>query len=186
MKIVFVNIDKEKLTNISKNTRYVIIASDEKGLNDIKELDIKPIVILYNGAYVVDLENNNVIIEKPIDNCSFNKIIDYANTHDVNTSLYKRNKSLFEIKIMTNNYHRRLIIPRLFKDLIPNVNSISLDKEIFITNKSVSLNLAIEKVLEYLNVNSDIFELENIYADINDLGYYNKELNMKGYMLYES
>ena len=100
--------------------------------------------------------------------------------------LYQKNEKVYEIKIMTDNYHRRLIIPYMFKDLIPSVSTVTRGKSIFITNKNASLINAIDEVLNYLNITNNFIDLENIYVNISSEGYYKDKESWKGYDLYEN
>ncbi len=184
MNIKIVNIEKELINEIDDNCKYIIILNNENTLDNISNYKIKPILVLYNGAYVVDLENNNVIIEKSIDLISYSKIIRYANTHDVKINLFKKNNLVYQIKLSTNNYHRRLIIPSYFKDLVPEIRCINSNKEILIVNNNVSLYEAIEMVLDYLNIEFNLFELENIVSNINEK-YFNNNNYWKENILYE-
>ena len=180
MKVIFANIDQRSINKYDENIKYVLISDNKDHLKEYLNFKIKPIVILYNGSYVVDLENNSVIIKRPIDELSFNKIIRYSNTHDVNTKVYKKNNDVYEIKITTDNYHRRLIIPYMFRDLFPDVKSITQGKSIIINSKEVSLINAIDEVLNYLNITNNFIDLENIYTNVSNEGYYKDALNWKG------
>ena len=84
---------------------------------------------------------------------------------------------------MCNNYHRRIIIPYMFKDLYPEVKCNTLDKDIFIYDNKVSLINAIEETLDYLNIKNNYVDVENIYVNVSDGCYYNV---WKGFGLYES
>ena len=180
MKVIFANIDKKSIKKIDDNTKYVLITDNVESLKEYTDLKNKPIVIMYNGSYVVDLENNSVIIKRPIDNNSFNKIISYSNSHNVKTKVFQKNKDVFEIKITTDNYHRRLIIPYMFRDLFPDVKSITKGNSIYINSKEASLINAIDEVLNYLNITNNFIDLENIYINVSDEGYYKDKLNWKG------
>lgn len=186
MKVLFVNIDKRSINKLEENIKYVLITENKDNLRNYLNLKIKPIIILYNGAYVIDLEKNSVIIKKSIDEKSCNKIINYSNHHNVNMRLYKKDDNVYEIKITTDNYHRRLIIPYMFKDLIPSVSTVTRGKSIFITNKNASLINAIDEVLNYLNITNNFIDLENIYVNISSEGYYKDKESWKGYDLYEN
>ena len=74
MKVVFLNADKKSVTNIKPNIKYVLISENFKNISKYLETNIKPILILFNGAYVIDLEKNSVIINKPIDELCYQKI----------------------------------------------------------------------------------------------------------------
>lgn len=168
MKVCFLDIDKKKLKNIKEDTRYVIITNNDlDNINEYNIFEFKPIIIAYNGSYVIDLANNSVIIKKPISEYCLNKVLDYTNTHDVNTKLYQNNKDLFEIKLETRNRNRMMVIPKLFKDKIPNVKSVGDLETIYVTNSNASIINAIGEVLSYLNINEDIIGLDNIYNNIN-------------------
>lgn len=180
MRVIFANVDKKNIKKFDEDTKYVLISESKDILKEYVNLKIKPVVILYNGSYVVDLENNSVIIKKPIDELSFNKIIRYSNTHNVHAKVYKNNDNVYEIKITTDNYHRRLIIPYMFKDLFPNVKSITKGNCIYVNSKDVSLINAIDEVLNYLNITNNYIDLENLYINVSDEGYYKDELNWKG------
>ncbi|MBR1416228.1 MAG: HAD hydrolase family protein [Bacilli bacterium] len=186
MRVVFLNIDKKLDTIIEKDVKYVLITDDVNKLKKFENLDIKPIVALYNGSYVVDLEKNNVIIDIPIDEKSNKKIINYANSHNVNTLLKEKNNNIYEMKLLCDNYHRRLIIPYMFKDKIPNVLVTVREKDIYITSKRASLINAIDEIFEYLNVKNSYVDLENIYIKVSNEWYYKDRLNWKGYELYEN
>ena len=180
MRVIFANVDKKNIKKFDDNIKYVLISEDKDTLSDYENLKIKPIVILYNGSYVVDLQSNSVIIKKPIDENSFNKIISYGNTHEVITKVYKKDKNVYEIKITTDNYHRRLIIPYMFKDLFPDVKSTTRGKSIYVNSKDASLINAIDEVLNYLNVTNNYIDLENIYTNVSSEGYYKDKINWKG------
>ena len=180
MKVVFANIDKRNIQEFDEGIKYVLISENKDNLNQYMDLNIKPIIILYNGSYVVDLENNSVIIKRPIDEISFNKIIRYSNSHNVKTKVYQKKNEVYEIKITTDNYHRRLIIPYMFKDLIPDIKSITRNKSIIINSKDASLINAIDEVLNYLKITNNFIDLENIYTNVSNEGYYRDKLNWKG------
>ena len=186
MRVVFLNIDKKSIDCLNNNVKYVLITEDLRKINEFKKYRVKPIVILYNGTFVIDLENNHVIIEKPIDEKSTNKILKYSNNHNVDASLYKYEDNVFEIKLMCDNYHRRLIIPYMFKDKLPSISTLTSGKSIYIINKKASLISAIDEVLNYLNIKNNFIDLENLYTNISSEGYYKDRLNWKGFELYES
>ena len=186
MKVIFANIDKKSIKNFDKNTKYVFITDNKDSLNNYESFKIKPIIILYNGSYVVDLENKNVIIKRPIDEMSYYKIIRYGNTHKVITNVYKKDGNVYEIKITTDNYHRRLIIPYMFRDLFPDVKSVTRGKSIYINSKEASLINAIDEILNYLNITNNYIDLENIYTNVSSDGYYKDKLNWKGIEIYEN
>ena len=180
MKVIFANIDKKNIKKFENNIKYVLITEDKNCLEKYSNLNIKPIIILYNGSYVIDLENNSVIIKRPIDEVSCNKIISYGKTHEVETKVYQKGNSVYEIRISTDNYHRRLIIPYMFRDLFPDVKSVTRGKSIYINSKDVSLINAIDEVLNYLNVTNNYIDLENIYINVSSEGYYKDKVNWKG------
>lgn len=180
MKVIFANIDKKSIKTFDDNVKYVLITEEKDQLDLYSDFKIKPIIILYNGSYVVDLENNNVIIKRPIGNTSFNKIISYGKTHEVKTKVYQKDNNVYEIKITTDNYHRRLIIPYMFRDLFPDVKSVTIGKNIYINSNDVSLINAIDEVLNYLNVTNNFIDLENIYINVSSDGYYRDKINWKG------
>ena len=180
MRVIFANIDKKHIKNVEENVKYVLITENSNNLKDYNDLKIKPVVILYNGSYVVDLENNSVIIKRPIDEQSFSKIIEYSNSHNVKTKVCKNNDDVYEIKISTDNYHRRLIIPYMFKDLFPDVMTTTRGKIIYVNSKEVSLINAIDEVLNYLNITNNYIDLENIYINVSSDGYYKDKINWKG------
>lgn len=180
MRVIFANIDKKSIKKIDEDVKYVLISENGFNIDKYKDLKIKPVLVLYNGSYVVDLENNSVIIDKSIDKNSYKKIIDYSNTHNVNTKVYKKNNNIYEIVITTSNYHRRLIIPYMFKDLIPNVKSITNGNSIYITKKDSSIINAIDEVLNYLNITNNIIDLENLYINVSNEGFYKDNINWKG------
>lgn len=186
MRVVFLNIDKKEIVNIKSNIKYVLISENPKNVSKYLGIDIKPIVILYNGAYVIDLEKNSVIINKPIDEKSYNDIYKYATTHNVNIIPFKKNDNVYEIKLSCDNYHRRVIIPYLFEDKIPKVTTIKRNKSLCVTSRDVSLISSIEEVLSYLKLNTNYIDLENIYINVSIEGYYKDKLNWKGFELYES
>lgn len=186
MRVLFVNIDKKNIINYEENIKYVFITENKDDFKEFNSLKIKPIIILYNGSYVIDLENNSVIIKRPIDKKSCDKIIDYGNSHNVNVKMYQKENSIFEIRITTDNYHRRLVIPYMFKDLIPSIKSLTRGKSIYITSKDVSLINAIDEVLNYLKITNNFIDLENIYTNVSNEGYYNDKLNWKGFEFYEN
>ena len=186
MKITIVNLEKKKIKTLDNNTKYVLITNDYTSINEYLGLKIKPILILYSGAYVVDLDNNSVIINKSINVNSLNKISKYCSTHNVDISYYKYDDTIYGLKLMSNNYHRRLIIPYMFSDLYPNVKCNTVSKDIFVSDSKVSLINAIEETLDYLNIKNNYIELENIYINVSDNGYYKNSISMKGYELYEN
>lgn len=180
MKVIFANIDQRSINNYDDNIKYVLITDNKENLKIIDKFKVKPIVIMYNGSYVVDLENNSVIIKKPIDELSYNKIIRYSNSHEVKTKIYQKGNKVYEIKISTDNYHRRLIIPYMFKDLFPRVKSITQGKNIVVNSIEASLINAIDEVLNYLNVTNNFIDLENLYTNVSSEGYYKDKINWKG------
>lgn len=186
MRIVFVNLDKKEKISIENNTKYVLISSDIEKIKDYKKLSIKPIVILYNGSYVIDLDKNSVIIDEPIDKRSADKIIAYSNTHNVDITLLKNKSKIYEIKMSTNNIHRRLIIPYMFKDILPRVSTTSVDKKIITNNNKASLLGAIEQVLTYLKASSNYLDLLSIYSNVSYDGYLKDKLKWKGCVSLES
>ena len=135
---------------------------------------------------MIDLENNHVIIKKPIDESSYSKIISYGASHKVITNTYKKDGNVYEIKITTDNYHRRLIIPYMFRDLFPDVKSITRGKSIYVNSKDASLINAIDEVLNYLNITNNYIDLENIYTNVSSEGYYKDKVNWKGIEVYEN
>lgn len=185
MKITMINLDKKRLKQINNDTKYILITNSYDKVSDYLNLSIKPILILYGGSYVVDLENNSVIINKSIDVSSLNKIIKYSNGHNVDIKYYKYNETVYGIKLVCDNYHRRLIIPYMFKDLYPKVSCYTINKEIFIYDKKVSMINAIGDTLNYLNIKNNCIDLENIYINVSNDGYYKDNSNWKGYVLYE-
>lgn len=186
MRIVFKNLVKEQHEKLDDNTKYVLITDDINKTIDYESLNIKPIVILYNGSYVVDLNNNSVIIDKPIDKRSCDKVINYSNTHNVDLFILKNKNKIYEIKMSTNNFHRRLIIPYMFKDKIKNVSTESLNKQIFVNNKDASLLNAIDNVLTYLNATSNYLDLLNIYSNVSYDGYVKDKVKWKGCVCFEN
>ena len=186
MRVIFANIDKKNIINYQEDIKYVFITENKDNLKKYDDYKVKPIIILYNGSYVVDLENNSVIIKRPIDKKSCNKITDYSNSHKVKIVKYQKENNVYEIKITTDNYHRRLVIPYMFKDLIPSVKTISRGKSIYITSKEASLINAIDEVLNYLKITNNYIDLENIYTNVSSEGYYRDKLNWKGFEIYEN
>lgn len=186
MKITIINLEKKQFKTIDNNTKYVLISNSYNNIGDYLDLKIKPILILYNGAYVIDLENNSVIINKSININSLDKIIKYSNLHDISVNYYKNNNKVYGLKLTVNNYHRRLIIPYMFKDLYPDVKCDTLGNDIYVYDRKVSLLNAIEESLSYLNIKNNYIELENIYINVSDNGYYKNNNVMKGYELYEN
>ncbi len=186
MKITMVNLDKKIIKKVNNDTKYILISNSYKNVDMYLNLSIKPILILYNGSYVIDLENNSVIINKSIDISSINSIVKYSNEHNVNIHYYKYNDKVYGLKLNCDNYHRRLIIPYMFSDLYPKVKCNTLNKDIYINNKDVSLINAIEETLDYLNIKNNYIDLENIYINVSDIGYYKDKGNWKGYEMYES
>ena len=73
----------------------------------------------------------------------------------------------------------------MFKDLYPTVSCCTIDKEIFIYDKKVSMINAIGDTLNYLNIKNNYIDLENIYINVSNDGYYKDNSNWKGYVLYE-
>ena len=73
MRVIYYDVDKKKLGQIKKKTKYVLLSNDIKILQECYNFDILPIVILFNGAYVIDLEKNHVIIDKSISSSSFSR-----------------------------------------------------------------------------------------------------------------
>ena len=98
----------------------------------------------------------------------------------------KKNNKVYEIKLTCDNYHRRIIIPYMFEDKYPNVSTTIRNKSICIISKKVSLMTSIEEVLNYLKLNSNFIDLENIYVNVSIEEYYKDKLNWKGYELYEN
>ena len=183
MKIEMINLEKKKLSNINNKTKYILISNSYNSIVDYLDLKIKPLLIMYNGSYVVDLENNRVIISKSINNSCLNKIIKYSNAHNIHINYYKYNNVIYGLNLSCDNYHRRLIIPYMFKDLYPEVKCSILDKEIYVFDNKVSLMNAIEETLDYLNIKNNFIDLENIYVNVSDNKYC---YSWKGYELYES
>ena len=186
MKVTIINLEKKQFKTIDNNTKYVLISNSYNNIGEYLNLKIKPILILYNGAYVIDLENNSVIINKSINVNSLDKIIKYSNSHDIDINYYKNNDIIYGLKLLVNNYHRRLVIPYMFKDLYPDVKCDTVNKEIYVFDKKVSLLNAISESLNYLNIKNNYIELENIYINVSDNGYYRDNVSMKGYELYEN
>ena len=186
MKIKMINLDKKEFKTINNDTKYILISNSYNSVKKYLDLKIKPILILYNGSYVVDLDNNSVIVNKSIDIKCLNSIIKYSLEHNVDINYYKYNEIIYGLKLIVNNYHRRLIIPYMFKDLYPKVKCETVNKEIFINDSKVSLINAIEETLNYLNIKNNYIELEDIYINVSDKGYYNNILNLKGFGLYEN
>lgn len=180
MRIIFANIDEKPINKFDDKVKYVFITDNKNSINKYTDIKIKPIVIMYNGSYVVDLENNSVIINKPIDENSCNKIIEYGNSHKVILNKEHIDKNVFLIKITTDNYHRRLIIPYMFKDLFPDVGCITRNKSIYVYSKKASLINAIDEVLNYLNVTNNYVDLENIYTNVSSETFNRDNVNWKG------
>ena len=186
MRVVIANIDKNPIIKYEENIKYVLISDDICTIKKEYELQVKPIIILYNGSYVVDLENKRIIINKSIDNNNFYDILKYINRHNITFNLYKKGRDIYGIKIFTSNYHRRLIIPYMFNDLYPKVSCITIGKNIYVYSKEASIINAIDEVLNYLNVNNNYVDLENIYTYITNKGYYKENINLKGIEMYEN
>ena len=186
MKVTIVNLEKKKIISIDNETKYILITNNYKDVKEYLNLKIKPVLILYSGAYVIDLENNNVIINKSVDINSLNMINEYCSSHNVDISYYQYNNTIYGLKLISNNYHRRLIIPYMFKDLYPDVKCDTLGNDIYVYDKNVSLLNAIEESLSYLNIKNNFIELENIYINVSDNGYYKNNNVVKGYGLYEN
>ena len=74
----------------------------------------------------------------------------------------------------------------MFKDLYPDVKCDTLGNDIYVYDKKVSLLNAIEESLSYLNIKNNFIELENIYINVSDNGYYKNNNVVKGYGLYEN
>lgn len=185
MKVTFVNIDKKGIKKFSKNTKYVLITNYIDKINKYNDLTIKPIIILYNGSYVIDLENNNVIIDKSLDEKTFNNILNYVNFSKIKINILKMNDKIYELILNCDNIHRRLIIPYMFKDKYPNIKCNTLNKLIYIVDKKVSLLNSFEEVFNYLNLKNNYVDLENLFINVSNDGYYKDNVNWKGYEKYE-
>jgi len=159
---------------LDDNTKYIIISNNIIDMKKYQDYKVKPILILFDGSYVIDLDKNNVIIDNYINKLSVSKINKYAKTHRVDINLSSYNDKVYEIKLTTNNYHRRLIIPYMFKDLLKNIDTIKDNKDIYIVEKNSSIITAIDNIFEYLNIKYNFMELESICDYVNKNGYYKK------------
>lgn len=181
MKVVFIDLDKNSFINEKENIKYVVISDNPKKLEKCNNMELKPIVVLFNGAYVVDLENNNVIIDKSISKKAINKILNYSKNHDVEIKKCNRNNLVYQMELMSNP-HRRLIIPYYFKDKISDVKCITKNNKVYVFNKDVSMLSVIEEIMNYLKIEEDIFEIERIYLMVSNIGYFNDSKKKEGIM----
>ena len=108
-KVIFWDIDKKKITRVNKNTKYVILTNKSYKDIDISTFEIKPIIISYSGALIIDLENNKVINNKNINKNNLKVILNYFNNHDIKYQLLKDNDKIYQVKIESKNYYRMLI-----------------------------------------------------------------------------
>lgn len=173
MKVIFIDVDKNSFINELDDIKYVVISNSLTKIEKYNDMKIKPIVVLFNGAYVIDLENNNVIIDKSISNLAMNKILKYSNSHNVEVEKCDKDNFTYQLELNPDNPHRRLIIPYYFKDKISEVKCISKNKKVYVFNRDVSMLSAIEEIMNYLKYEEDIFEIERIYLMVSNLGYFN-------------
>ena len=172
MKVIYLDIDKCDIKLLDTDTKYVVFANDLSRVKDFINLEIKPIFILNQGAYIIDLDNKNVIIKEPILKEKVDIIVDYCNKHNVSYDFKKVGSDIFEIILNTDNVHRRLIIPYYFKDYVSLVKCNVKDDKIYVINQNVSILRAIEEVDDYLNIGGNILEIDDIYQHIKGIGYF--------------
>lgn len=171
-------ITKNKDNIINNDGKYVIMTNNIDDISKYKNFEKKPILIMFDGSYVIDLDKNNVIIDNCIDEKSICKIKKYALSHKVDMKSAKYNDKVYEIKLNTNNSHRRLVIPYMFKDRLKNVDTRVDNKDIYVINKYNSILNAIDLVFEYLNIKYNFMELEDICSYIKSIGFYKKGYEM--------
>ena len=173
--IVFWNLEKKELFNIKNNARYVLFTDNDV---DVSKFNIKPIVIKYHGAYIVDMENNKVIYSGELSKDKINQIKIYANKHDVNYIMKSIDKKIYEIELMTSNYFRMLVMPAFIKNEYRGLTTYynypyTLDNKNYfnyIVNDNISILESILKTINYLKLESnDILELTNICFTLVDI-----------------
>lgn len=185
MNVVFIDVDKNKFISEDENIKYIVISNKFDEIEKYNNMKIKPIMVLFNGSYVIDLENNNVIIDKYISQMALDKIMNYSNDHNVEIKKYNKGNFIYQMELNPDNPHRRLIIPYYFRDKISEVKCITKNKKVYVFNKDVSMLFAIEEIMNYLKYDNDIFEIEKIYLMVNDVGYFNN-FNKKEGIIYEN
>ena len=156
------------------NTKYIIITNDILDISKFNNYSVKPTLIMFDGTYVIDLDKNNVIIDNCIDKKEVSKIKKYALSHEVKLTCNEYNNKIYELKLNTNNFHRRLIIPYMFKDKYKNIDIKVENKDIYVTKKYNSLLNAIDLVFEYLHINYNFMDLQSICDYVDTVGFYKK------------
>ena len=198
--IIFWNLEKRELVNIKQNAKYVIFTDKEI---DLSKFFIKPIIIKYHGAFIIDYENNDIIFSSMLNTDNIKKIKSYAIKHNVSYIENKCNDGVYEIQLNTDNYYRMLIMPAFIKNEYMGLETFydypySMDKKNYINyviNNNVSILESLLSTINYLKLKSnDILELTNICFTLVDLivtnGYcmtnYNLKIKKKDLCLVES
>lgn len=184
-KVVFWDIDKKSLNKIN-NCKYILLTSGSYKDIDITLFKIKPIIIAYNGALIIDMDNNKVLKNEAINNNSLKLVIDYFSKHDIKYELNMIDKSVYQIKINSNNYYRMLILPMFIKNKFKNIKTSygtpdKINKELYqnyVISDRISSVSNLNLVIDYLNISTfNIFELSKIIDNINNnliqFGYFN-------------
>ena len=195
-KVIFWNTNKKKLNKINKNTKYVI--SSNNYYNLIDEFDIKPIIIAYNGALIVDKEKNKILKEELLNKNNLKSIIDYFKSHDIKYKINGKEDKIYQIKIESKNYYRMLVLPMFIKNKFKNIKTaynypIKIGKDLYqnyIISDKISSISNLNLIIDYLDTNEiDIFELakliDEINNNLNEIGYFKefkvrKEYKAKG------
>ena len=196
-KVIFWDIDKIKLKTIKKDYKYVLLTSKSYKDVDISEFTIKPIIVSYNGSYIIDLENNKILNNISIKKDDIYPLTRYFDKHDITYKTYN-NPNTYQLKIESKNYYRMLILPMFIKNKFNNVKTvyqypIKINKELYqnyIISDKITTISNLSTIINYLNVSIDnIIELkllsEDIYAKLNSIGYFT-EFNKKGEMYNET
>ena len=184
-RVIFWDIDKNNINKFDKDTKYVLITKDNYNVVNNDAFDIKPIVIKYNGAFIIDLEKNKVINNEILHKSDLKPVINYFKNHDINYQLNIENDKIYQIKIESKNYYRMLVLPMFIKNKFNNVKAvynypIKLGKDLYqnyIISDRISIISNLNEIINYLGTKQEnIIELsriiDNINNNLNEFGYF--------------
>ena len=192
-KVIFWNINKKELNKLYKNTKYVISSNND--FNVIEQFDIKPIVMAYNGALIIDKDNNKIIKEELLNTNNIKSIINYFKNHDIAYKMDIKDNKIYQIQIESKNYYRMMILPMFIKNKFKNVKTaynypIKKGKDLYqnyIISDKITPISNLNLIIDYLDPKEiDIFELakliDNINNDLNEIGYFKEFKVRKEYL----
>lgn len=190
-----------------KDSKYKIVLCTGRNCKYAKKLALEigtsDYLISSNGALVTNIKTNEIIFNASIPNSDVKSILSYCQKYDVNMLLNTTVDDYESIKESTNrilinsfadikypvnqiiltspNFNRMLVIPKMFKDLYPNIHLARTSKELKIGNYQpkkdyfhdfnalgVSKTRGIAELLEYLHIaKEDALTISNEKNDIN-------------------